>query len=189
MVEANTGVKMPSGEFGVIYADPPWEYNDSGVRGGTDNHYGTMSIDDIKALDVPSSEDAILYLWTTVTHAQEAFEVIDAWEFEYKTQAVWDKQKMGIGHWMRGQHELLYIAVKGDVSPPNQEVRRSSVFQEQRTEHSEKPKKVRSYIEAAHPDADKLELFSRDARVGWEVFGDEADDKPQHTFDSCLGKS
>ena len=176
---------MPTGEFGVIYADPPWEYDDSAVpRGGVDNHYVTMSLAEIKQLDVPSADDSILYLWCTVTHMPEALDVMQAWGFEYKTQAVWDKQDMGVGYWFRGQHELLLVGVKGDVHPPKQQHRRSSVFNEQRTEHSSKPKKVRSHIEQAHPDADKLELFSRNNRVGWEVFGDEVDDSPQHTFDT-----
>jgi len=175
---------MPTGEFGVVYADPPWAYDNGGVpNGGVDHQYETMGIDEIKALDVPSADDAVLYLWTTVTHAQEAFELMEAWGFEYKTQAVWDKRNLGVGYWFRGGHELLYVGVKGDVSPPNADQRRSSIFREASTEHSSKPKKVRSHIEQAHPDADKLELFSRNSRVGWEVFGDEVDDSPQATFD------
>ena len=175
---------MPSGAFGVVYADPPWQYDNGGPSGGVDKHYGTMDLEAIKSLDVPSADDCILYLWATVTHMPEALEVMDAWGFNYKTQAVWDKKNLGVGYWFRGQHELLLLGVKGDVHPPDQQHRRSSVFSEQSTVHSKKPKKVRAHIEQAHPDADKLELFSRDSRVGWEVFGDEVDDAPQSTFDS-----
>ena len=43
------------GEFHVVYADPPWQYNDSGASApGTnfqkaENHYPTMSIEEIAA--------------------------------------------------------------------------------------------------------------------------------------------
>lgn len=176
-------MNFPDGEFGVIYADPPWSYYNGGVpNGGVDHHYDTMDLDDIKALDVPAADDAVLYLWATVTHAKEAMEVLDAWGFEYKTQAVWDKDTLGVGYWFRGQHELLYVGVKGDVSPPDPNARRASVFTESPGAHSEKPAKVRTHIERAHPDARKLEMFARDGKVGWELWGDEAPASKQATL-------
>ena len=175
---------LPDGPFDVIYADPPWSYHNGSVpNGGVDHHYGTMDIDDIKSLDVPAADDAVLYLWTTVTHAQEAFDVMEAWGFKYKTQAVWDKQSLGVGYWMRGEHELLYIGVRGDVSPPDAKDRRGSIFREESGAHSEKPACVKRYIDTAHPDARKLEMFARDGTVGWELWGDESPDSKQATID------
>jgi len=55
-------------------------------------------------------------LLVAVTHA-ETDGVIRAWGFEHKSQAVWDKGHVGVGYWFRGQHELLYVATRGDVSP------------------------------------------------------------------------
>ncbi|UBF23507.1 N6-adenine methyltransferase [Halorubrum tailed virus 28] len=174
---------LPTEKFDVIYADPPWSYRDDGnPRGGVAKHYDTMSLDDIKALDVPAAEDAILYMWGTVTHVPEAIDVIRAWGFEHKSQAVWDKVHMGSGSWFRGQHELLYVAVRGNPSPPAQENRRESVFRTPRTEHSSKPEAVRTHIEEAHPDARKLEMFARDGKVGWELWGDESPDSKQATL-------
>lgn len=179
-----SGIHLPDGEFSVIYADPPWTYRDGGhPNGGTDKHYATMDLEDIKALDVPAADDAILYLWGTVTHVPEAIEVIHAWGFEHKSQAVWDKVTQGVGSWWRGQHELLYTAVRGDVHPPAPETVRPSVFRKQRGEHSAKPVEVRAHIERAHPDARKLELFSRENRVGWSVWGDEVPDSMQDTLE------
>ena len=173
---------LPTEEFDVIYADPPWSYDNGGPQGGVDQHYDTMNVDDIKALDVPAAEDAILYLWGTVTHVPEAVDVIRAWGFEHKSQAVWDKESVGVGYWFRGQHELLYVATRGDVSPPCEENRRSSVFRSTRGKHSEKPEAVRTHIEQAHPDARKLEMFARDGKVGWELWGDESPDSKQATL-------
>ena len=174
---------LPDGEFDVIYADPPWSYDhDDNPRGGVAKHYDTMDIKDIKALDVPAAEDAVLYMWGTVTHVPEAVDVIRAWGFEHKTQAVWDKQHFGSGWWFRGQHELLYVATRGDVSPPPEHARRSSVFRAPRGEHSAKPEVVRTHIEKAHPNARKLEMFARDGKVGWELWGDESPNSKQATL-------
>jgi len=175
--------ELPSGEFQVIYADPPWSYHNGGVpNGGVDKHYETISLDDIKALDVPAADDCVLYLWATVTHTPEALDVLQSWGFTYKTQACWDKQSEGVGYWFRGQHELLFVGVRGDVSPPDESARRSSVFEAKRGEHSEKPGAVRTHIEQAHPNARKLEMFARDGRVGWELWGDESPDYKQDTL-------
>lgn len=174
----------PDGEYDVILAGPPWSYRDSGnPRGGVDKHYQTMDLEDIKALDVPAADGAILYLWGTVTHVPEAVEVMQAWGFEHKSQAVWDKVHQGSGSWFRGQHELLYVAVRGDVSPPDVSARRPSVFRSKRGEHSSKPAKVREYIDQAHPDARKIELFGRENRVGWSVWGDEVPESEQQTLE------
>lgn len=178
---------IPGGPFDVIYADPPWSYDhDDNPRGGVANHYDTMDIEDIKALDVPAADGAILYMWGTVTHVPEAVDVIRAWGFEHKTQAVWDKEHFGSGWWFRGQHELLYVATRGDVSPPAEHARRSSVFRSPRGEHSAKPEVVRTHIEQAHPDARKLEMFARDGKVGWELWGDESPDSKQATVEGYL---
>lgn len=141
-----------------------------------------MSLDEIKALDIPAEDDAILFLWATVTHMPEALDVLKSWGFEYKTQAVWDKQTVGVGYWFRGQHELLLVGVRGDVSPPPEGSRRSSVFQRKRGEHSEKPPDVRRWIQEAFPERDKLELFARDGTTNWDLWGDEAPDHKQETL-------
>lgn len=176
----DTSPDLPSGSYGVIYADPPWSYENGTVpNGGVDQHYDTMDVEDIKSINVPAAEDSILYLWATVTHLPEALEVMESWGYEYKTQAVWDKKSVGVGYWFRGQHELLLLGVRGDVSPPSEEVRRSSLFEQERGSHSEKPPSVRWYIERAHPDMDKLELFARDGTTEWDLWGDETPDSKQ----------
>lgn len=176
--------EFPAGPFDVIYADPPWSYDNGDVpNGGVDEHYAVMRVEEIAALDVPVADDAVLYLWVTAPQAEAAFEVLHGWGFTYKTQAIWDKQQLGVGYWFRGEHELLYVGVRGDVHPPEPMARRSSIFRERRREHSRKPDVVRRYIEAAHPEARKIELFARDGFVGWELWGDETPDNKQTTVD------
>jgi len=73
-----------------------------------------MSFGDICALPVAelAAESCLLFLWTTAPCLEQAFEVIRAWGFEYKSNVVWDKEIMGMGHWVRVQHEHLLIANK-----------------------------------------------------------------------------
>jgi N6-adenosine-specific RNA methylase IME4 len=112
-------------------------------------------------------------MWTTAPKLREAFDVIDSWGFEYVTGAVWDKQKIGMGYWFRGQHEHLLVAKRGEVSPPETGSRQSSVISAERGEHSAKPDSVYDLIEAAFPNRERLELFARDSHAGWDCWGDE----------------
>jgi N6-adenosine-specific RNA methylase IME4 len=68
-----------------------------------------MSIDELCALKVPAAKDSVLYLWATASKLLEAEAVIAAWGYIYKTHAIWDKEKVGMGYWFRGQHELLMV--------------------------------------------------------------------------------
>ena len=173
-------VDKPSGSYDLVYADPPWRY-DFQATGNRDieNHYPTMEIDSIKELDVPAADESVCYMWATNPKLKEGIETLEAWGFEYKTNAVWDKRIMGQGYWFRGQHELLLVGTRGGYSPPQPGDRRTSVFEQKRGRHSSKPKSVKSHIEQAHPEADKIELFSRDNRVGWDVWGNEAPETQQ----------
>ena len=68
-----------------------------------------MTIEQIKGLDVGSlaGPDCVLWLWTTNAHMREAFNVLDAWGFTFKTILTWVKHTMGLGDWLRGQNRAL----------------------------------------------------------------------------------
>lgn len=171
---------LPEGIFNVIYADPPWQYEFSlSERGDPERHYPTMSLEKICALNIPASEGAVLFLWATNPKLKEALQVIESWGFEYRTNMVWIKDKIGTGYYFRGQHELLLLAKKGNISPPNESDRFPSVLFSPREEHSEKPEEVYGIIEKMYPDPDYryLELFSRNVkgREGWTCWGLEVD--------------
>ena len=160
----------------LVLADPPWSYDfaQSDSR-QIENQYPTGSVADIIDHKPETEKDCVLFLWATVAKLQEAMEVMDGWGFQYKTHAVWDKEKIGMGYWFRGQHELLLVGTKGTMSPPQPEQRRSSVFREPRdTKHSAKPISVYEWIESAFPDLVKLEMYCRNPRQGWQVFGNES---------------
>ncbi len=166
-------------KYPVIYADPPWRY-ERRPMGKTDrsieNHYPTMTVEEICALPVRdlAPADAILYLWATAPNAlRPPLAVLEAWGFEYCTQFVWVKDKIGMGHHDRNQHELLYVATRGNIPPPLPGDRVSSVIYSKRGLHSEKPIEAVEMIESFYPDLPKIELFCRDPRPGWVAWGNQ----------------
>ncbi len=161
-------------KYQIIYADPPWRYDFSNTKNRKiENHYNTMSIDDIKTLQVPADKNCILYLWATAPKLLEALDVMLSWGFKYKTQSIWDKEIIGMGYWWRGQHEILLVGVKGKMSPPPQSYRESSVYREKRTKHSKKPEYYKNFISKVYPQFNKIELFAREKTKGWDAWGNE----------------
>jgi N6-adenosine-specific RNA methylase IME4 len=159
----------------LVLADPPWRYDFAETDNRQiENQYPSATAEEICDMKPETQPDAVLFLWATVAKLREAFEVMDAWGFEYKTSAVWDKEKIGMGYWFRGQHELLLVGTRGKFSPPDESSRVSSVFREPRGKHSVKPVCVYEWLESAFPAAIKLEMFCRSPRAGWKTHGNES---------------
>jgi N6-adenosine-specific RNA methylase IME4 len=171
---------LPTGPFELIYADPPWRLPGSPDSSrAVENHYPTMQLEEIKAMQIPAADDALLLLWGVNSMTPQALEVIDAWGFTYVNQYVWVKDKFGLGQYNRCQHELLHVARRGNFPPPPAERRVSSVIHAPRGRHSEKPAAVYELIERMYPRASKLELFARgSARPGWTNWGNQAGEEP-----------
>ncbi len=164
----------------VLLADPPWQYEFAETDNRQiENKYPTGTVEEIKehlnAKWAPAlADDCVLFLWATAPKLQEAIAIMEAWGFDYKTNAVWDKEKIGMGYWFRGQHELLLVGTKGQFSPPDQDKRISSVFREARGKHSAKPECVYEALESMFPESVKGEMYQRKPREGWIGFGNEA---------------
>ena len=170
--------KLGQQVYGVIYADPPWKFEPwsaNGLDRSADNHYETMPTEAIKTMAVPSADNAILYLWATVPMLPAALEVMKAWGFDYRSQFVWVKDRMGTGYWNRNRHELLLVGVKGNIPAPDPSERVDSVFSDPVNEHSVKPDSVRDMIAEAFPTLPKIELFARVHSPGWDAHGNELD--------------
>lgn len=163
------------GPFSVLYADPPWRYDFAEDKGRQiENHYPTMPIEDIKALNVPAADNAVLFLWTTSPKLVDGLEVLRAWGFTYVTSMVWVKDRIGMGYYARQQHELLLIGKRGALPVPDPEDRPSSVIHGIRGQHSAKPDEAYELIERMYPLRDKCELFQRRPRAGWAGWGNQA---------------
>jgi N6-adenosine-specific RNA methylase IME4 len=165
---------IPEGKFNVILADPPWRYQFVETESrAIENQYPSMELEEIKELQIPSDIDSVLYLWATAPKLEEALQVLNSWGFIYKTCAVWDKERKGMGYWFRIQHELLLVGVKGNFATPEPENRFDSIFRSPREEHSKKPEIVYEMIEQMFPTAKYLEVFARNIREGWASWGNQ----------------
>lgn len=172
---------LPQQKFGVIYADPEWEFemwSPEGMDRAAGNHYPTSPLDEIKARDVPSisADDSILFLCATPPMLPHALEVMAAWGFDYVSNAVWIKDRTGTGYWFRFRHDHLLVGVRGNVPCPAPGEQWDSVIEQPRGEHSEKPEAICELIEAYFPNLPKIELNRRGpARAGWSAWGNEAE--------------
>lgn len=178
--EVRKAINLPDAKYRVLYADPPWSYNDkadegSVQAGGAARHYPSMSIAQLCDLPVlPICEDhAVLFLWVTSPLLFESAAVIKAWGFTYKASFVWDKVKHNMGHYNSVRHELLLVCTRGSCTPDVVELF-DSVQSIERTTHSTKPEEFRTIIETLYPHGRRLELFARRDAAGWDTYGNEA---------------
>jgi N6-adenosine-specific RNA methylase IME4 len=169
--------KLPHDTYRVVYADPPWSYNDkqnTDVLGGAEKHYPTMSIKELCEMELPKIEDnAVLFMWTTSPLLEDAFKVISAWGFKYKSSFVWDKVKHNMGHYNSVRHEFLLVATKGSCTPDKKKLFDSVQSIERSEKHSQKPNEFRDIIDTLYTHGSKIELFSRHQADGWDSFGNE----------------
>lgn len=173
---------IPDNKYRVIYADPPWQYNDSGIinddnYGRAERHYSTMPLQDICNLGVKIQQltlpDAVLFIWATSPMLEDVFAVIKAWGFQYKTSFVWDKVKHNYGHYNSVRHEFLLICTRGSCLPDSKELIDSVQSIEKTLVHSEKPEEFRCIIDKLYPDGKRIELFARQQVEGWATWGNQ----------------
>jgi N6-adenosine-specific RNA methylase IME4 len=161
-------------KFATIYADPPWPYENEASRAAAANHYSTLPLADILAepVEALAETDAHLHLWTTNAFLREAFHVIDAWGFQFKSCLVWIKSDLGMGNYWRVSHEFLLLGVRGSLTFRDRTL--PSWVQAERTIHSRKPALVRSLVERVSPGP-YLELYGREELPDsqWTVHGNQ----------------
>lgn len=170
-------------KYNIIYADPPWRYERRGVPGNPDQHYPTMTLEEICRLPVEQITDknCALFLWTTFPKLQEAFKVIEAWGFKYRTLAfLWLKQNRkadtwfyGMGFWTRSNAEVCLLALKGHPKRQCPGIHQFVISHLE--EHSKKPDVVRDKIVMLMGDIPRVELFARQKTPGWDVWGNEVE--------------
>lgn len=182
IISTDGGLPGLDGVFSTIVADPPWQYGNTSTRNAANKHYPTMTIDELLALDVEAhaGDDAHLYLWTTAPFLREAFDVMAAWGFTYKTNAVWCKPNLGMGNYFRVSHEHVLFGTRGSlpIAPAN---RSKSWFKAGQGKHSKKPDSFTDIVEKASPSPG-LEMFARtvgrtqqmDNGFDWTYWGNES---------------
>lgn len=184
-------IPFPNKKYQIIYADPPWEYRQSGskknARGMAKQHYPTMSTEEICNLPINriKTDTTVLLIWATFPNIGETLKVIDAWGFIYKTAAfVWVKKNKkskdtnfwGMGAYTRANAEVCLLAISRNTKA-GQVVKRHDIHQIIESpvlRHSEKPSEVRNNIEKLFGGGTtKIELFARQEVEGWDYWGNE----------------
>jgi N6-adenosine-specific RNA methylase IME4 len=174
--------------FGTILADPPWRFQNKTGKIAPEHRrlarYGTLVLDDIKALpvDQAAAETAHLYLWVPNALLAEGLAVMAAWGFTYKSNIVWHKIRKdggpdgrGVGFYFRNVTELVLFGVRGKnartLAPGRKQV---NFIATRKREHSRKPDELYPIIEACSRGP-YLELFARGLKEGWQTWGNQAD--------------
>lgn len=181
-------------KYSIIYCDPCWKYSNVNTGGsfnsGSENHYPTMSIEELCALDVESlvEESAFMFMWVTgpLLLSGEAAQVMNAWGFEPKTIAfVWVKTNAdgspvnGLGFYTRSCVEYVILGKRGRPEVFSHGVRQLIETEEPitlklpRLRHSEKPPEVRNRIVELCGDFKRLEMFSRHEIKDWDRHGNQ----------------
>lgn len=173
-------------KYQIIYADPPWSYNDKMVgHQGAEGEYRTQDINWIKNLPIQKicDKDCVLFLWVVNPLLQEGMETLKAWGFDYVTLVFcWIKetpllrlQVKNLGRWTMGGVELVLLGRKGHPKRIKNNVVQT-VF-DIRTSHSKKPMEVRRRIVDLMGDLPRIELFARKKTEGWDCLGNEISGK------------
>ncbi|MEH1861982.1 MAG: MT-A70 family methyltransferase [Nostoc sp.] len=175
-------------KYNCIVIDPPWFYN---LRKDDVTHrnripYPPMKIEEILLLPIPElcdKQGTVLWLWFTNNHLLEAAECIKHWGFELKTILTWEKvskkgtTRIGTGHWLRNSTEHCILAVRGHVtsfSHSKKLTNEPTILKAPRREHSRKPEEFYELVNHLC-NGTKLEMFARQKREGWDVWGNEID--------------
>ncbi len=168
--------------YGLIMADPAWLFelwSEAGGKKSPQAHYDCMTVSQIKALPVANlaGGDCVLFLWATWPMIRQAFQVMEAWGFKYKTGGAWHKKTkhgktaFGTGYILRSACEPFLI---GTIGKPGLRSRSERNLIEAKTRgHSRKPVEAHEMLERMYPDTWKVELFSRRTRQGWDAWGNE----------------
>ena len=161
-------------KYDAVVIDPPWDYGDEydpDTRCGV-APYPVMSLDQIEKISIPATDNAVLWLWTTQRFLYSAFDLLNKWDFTYKTTLVWNKDKLGLGTWLRHQCEFCLLAIKGRPLWNNTTYRDYIV--EQGREHSRKPEAFYKMVDDICYGT-KIDYFSRTKRDGCDCYGNETD--------------
>ena len=168
-------IALPEKRYGVIYADPEWRFEpwsrETGMDRAADNHYPTSELQTIKNCSVNelAANNCVLFMWATAPMLVDAIEVMESWGFDYTTQIIWGKDRIGTGYWFRNKHEILLVGIKGEVPAPAPGTQVNSIIEASVGRHSEKPEVFYEVIESYFPNVPKIELNARQRRIGWDV--------------------
>jgi N6-adenosine-specific RNA methylase IME4 len=194
-INADFEAAMGHRRFATVLADPPWQFTNRTGKVAPEHRrlsrYATLNLSEICGLPLAGAlaPTAHLYLWVPNALLPDGLQVMKAWGFEYKSNIIWHKLRKdggsdgrGVGFYFRNVTEILLFGVRGKNARTLQPGRTQvNYLGTRKREHSRKPDEQYELIESCSPGP-RLELFSRGARKGWTVWGNQADDNYQPTW-------
>ena len=168
-------------KYQLIYADPPWNISKGGIRKarprqGRELDYPVLGISAIT--DIIGKIDAdILFLWTVDKYLFEAQRMAESLGYRLHARIIWDKGNgVAPAFTVRFSHEYLLWMYRNFI-PIDREMRGkyTTVLREKSARHSQKPSVAYEMIERLYPNLSRIELFARNKRDGWDVWGNEVE--------------
>lgn len=185
---------FPVGKWPVMLLDPPWSYRgwsgqETTPHRSREDHYPVQGLPFLKSLplaDVADPAGCAAIVWIVDTHVDQGIDMMKHHGFQYKTLAfVWRKLTKtgtvatGMGKYTRKNVELAYLFTRGGNPKVldhgvRQLIETTEVIDAPRREHSRKPDELYGRIERLFAGP-YLQLFARQQRPGWTVWGNETD--------------
>ena len=174
-------------KFRTAVADPPWlELGGGKIQRGANKHYDLLKTKDIPGVITGSGlwnfeENAHFYCWVTNNFLKDGLWLMEELGFRYVTNIIWMKEKIGIGQYFRGKHEILLFGVRGkgldsSVCTDDKSIPSAYVAPHEKEDgkivHSRKPEMFYEMIES-RSKGPYLEMFARNTRKDWISWGNE----------------
>lgn len=173
-------------KYGIIYTDPAWSQKKGNLRAcrpkqGKDLDYPTLSLEQI--IDIHKQafrlcdDKCNVFMWTIDKYLIDTERFMSDLGFKVHARIIWDKGNgIAPAFTVRFSHEyLIWFYKKGHMLLPSKETRGkyTDVIREPSTVHSHKPEIVYHMLDDMFPDAEKLELFARNEKQGWDCWGNQ----------------
>lgn len=183
-------LNLPQRSYDVVLVDPPWSYYGQQDKWtAAAKFYPTAADAAIATLPMGDllTRNGILFLWATSPRLDAAMECLKSWNLYFRGVAfVWVKtRKDGTPIGAQGIRPSIvkptveYVLAASKVAKGRpmklHDEGIANVVLAPRREHSQKPGEVQERIERMYPDAARLEMFARQARAGWDAWGNEVE--------------
>lgn len=187
-------------KYKLILADPPWQQSKGGKKKVRENSsgekldYPVISLEEIEQhlfnAVLESDANSVMFLWTIDKYLHEAERMAIRLGYKLHARMIWNKiTGIPAAFTIRFGHEYLLYLYRGKLLPIAKEERGKihSVFSEQVKRHSQKPEISYQIIERLYPKTNKLEMYARKKREGWDAIGDEIDGQDiTKTFENMI---